>query len=62
MTIVERIQKRIDGGYYAAGVFADLKTPLVQWITTFYFKNLITVVLESLQKIYLPICFSHIAH
>ena len=48
MTIAERIQMYIDAGYYTAGVFVDLKTPLIQWITTFYFKNLITVVLEAL--------------
>ena len=36
MAIVESIQKELDAGKYTTGVFADLKKPLIQWITTFY--------------------------
>ena len=36
MALVESIQKVLDAGKYTTGVFADLKRPLAQWITTFY--------------------------
>ena len=45
MVIVESIKKQLDAGRnYTAVIFADLKSPLTQWITTIYYRKLITMV------------------
>ena len=52
MTIVERIQKQLDARNYTAGVFVDLKKAFDTVDHNIsYLKNLITMVLEVLQKI-----------
>ena len=44
MAIAESIRKQLDAGNYTAGVLVDLKRLLTQQITTFYLRNLITMV------------------